>query len=147
MTGRQSLAEPRRKTQISPTGTNPLVKERLKAPLWVLTAAFVYSSPKDFNASVLTTGLKLYFAIHTVSMEKGMWRVNADMPSAIGPYPFRFMKAMNSSFFADQARQDRERSHYTKKTRLIDLWETDRKYLLTLPESGFEAFRLSAMTN
>lgn len=51
------------------------------------------------------------------------------------------------SYFADQARQDRERSHYTKKTRLIDLWETDRKYLLTLPESGFEAFRLSAMTN
>ncbi|MCY9514048.1 DDE-type integrase/transposase/recombinase [Paenibacillus apiarius] len=48
------------------------------------------------------------------------------------------------SYFAEQAQQDRERSHYTKKTRFADLWETDRKHLLTLPENGFEAFRVSA---
>ncbi|WP_197257739.1 IS21 family transposase, partial [Paenibacillus dendritiformis] len=48
------------------------------------------------------------------------------------------------SYFTEQARQDQERSHYTKKMRIADLWETDRDHLLTLPESGFEAFRMSA---
>ncbi|MEQ7051071.1 IS21 family transposase [Paenibacillaceae sp. P-4] len=47
-------------------------------------------------------------------------------------------------YFAEQARQDRERVHYAKKTRIADLWEADRKHLLTLPETAFQAFRMSA---
>ncbi|BFH17379.1 hypothetical protein WJ0W_002199 [Paenibacillus melissococcoides] len=40
--------------------------------------------------------------------------------------------------FAKQARQDRERVHDAKKTRIAELWETDRQHLLSLPDKGFE---------
>lgn len=48
------------------------------------------------------------------------------------------------SFFTEQARHDQERAHYAKKTRITDLWEVDRKQLLTLPETRFQPFRMSA---
>lgn len=47
-------------------------------------------------------------------------------------------------YFTEQARQDRERPHYAKGERIVDLWDTDRRHLLTLPENAFEPFRLSA---
>lgn len=47
-------------------------------------------------------------------------------------------------YFAEQARQDRDRSHYAKGERITDLWEVDRCQLLTLPETGYTPFRLSA---
>jgi transposase len=47
-------------------------------------------------------------------------------------------------YFAEQARQDRERLHYAKGVRIAELWEADRAQLLTLPEEAYEPFRLSA---
>ncbi|WP_052310082.1 hypothetical protein [Paenibacillus senegalensis] len=46
--------------------------------------------------------------------------------------------------FAEQARKDRERLHYAKGKRIADLWERDRQVLLALPETRYEAFRMSA---
>jgi transposase len=49
-----------------------------------------------------------------------------------------------AAYFAEQARQDRDRSHYAKGIRISELWEADRAQLLTLPEVAFEPFRLGA---
>lgn len=49
-----------------------------------------------------------------------------------------------ATYFAEQARQDRERQHYAKGVRIAELWEADRAQLLTLPEEAFEPFRLGA---
>lgn len=48
------------------------------------------------------------------------------------------------AYFAEQARRDCDRQHYTQNRCIADLWEDDRCKLLTLPEHGFEAFRLGA---
>ncbi|WP_141503298.1 IS21 family transposase [Paenibacillus luteus] len=49
-----------------------------------------------------------------------------------------------ATYFAEQAREDRERAHYAKGVRIAELWEADRAQLLTLPEEAFEPFRLGA---
>ena len=46
------------------------------------------------------------------------------------------------TYFAEQARRDHERQHYAQNRCIADLWEDDRRKLLTLPEHEFEAFRL-----
>ncbi|MBJ6360583.1 hypothetical protein ACFOQM_04560 [Paenibacillus sp. GCM10012307] len=48
------------------------------------------------------------------------------------------------AYFTEQARQDRERSHYAKGVRIAKLWEADRAHLLALPEEAFQPFRLGA---
>jgi transposase len=60
------------------------------------------------------------------------------------PIPTYESQEQLATYFAEQARQDRERPHYAKQERIADLWEADRSQLLTLPETGFEAFRMSA---
>lgn len=49
-----------------------------------------------------------------------------------------------AAYFAGQARQGRERSHYAKGVRIAELWEADRAQLLALPEEAFKPFRLGA---
>lgn len=60
------------------------------------------------------------------------------------PIPAFESQEQLADYFAQQARQDRERIHYAKGERIADLWEADRAQLLTLPETGYEAFRMSA---
>ena len=60
------------------------------------------------------------------------------------PIPMYESHEQLADYFAEQARQDRERPHYAKGERITDLWEADRRQLLTLPESAFEPFRMSA---
>jgi transposase len=48
------------------------------------------------------------------------------------------------TYFSEQALRDLERAHYAKSERIADLWEVDRRHLMKLPETTFEAFRLSA---
>ncbi|OMF29764.1 hypothetical protein BK133_17340 [Paenibacillus sp. FSL H8-0548] len=49
-----------------------------------------------------------------------------------------------AAYFAEKARQDRERLHFAKGVRIAELWEADRVQLLTLPEETYEPFRLGA---
>jgi transposase len=49
-----------------------------------------------------------------------------------------------TAYFAEQARQDRQRPHYAKSIRIAELWEVERAQLLTLPEESYEPFRLGA---
>ncbi|WP_159888748.1 IS21 family transposase [Paenibacillus puerhi] len=60
------------------------------------------------------------------------------------PIPLYENHEQLAAYFAEQARQDRERPHYAKGIRIAELWEADRAQLLTLPEEAFEPFRLSA---
>ncbi|MBN3522645.1 IS21 family transposase [Paenibacillus apiarius] len=60
------------------------------------------------------------------------------------PIPAYESQEQLAATLAEQARQDRERAHYAKGERIADLWEADRRELLTLPETGYEAFRMSA---
>ncbi|MGG2198469.1 IS21 family transposase [Paenibacillus validus] len=59
------------------------------------------------------------------------------------PIPIYESHKQLAEYFAEQAKQDRERQHYAQNRRIVDLWEDDRRKLLRLPEQGFEAFRLS----
>jgi transposase len=58
------------------------------------------------------------------------------------PIPLYENHEQLAAYFAEQARQDRERPHYAKSIRIAELWEADRSHLLTLPEEAFEPFRL-----
>ena len=60
------------------------------------------------------------------------------------PIPLYESHEQLADYFAQQARQDRERPHYAKGERIADLWEEDRRHLLALPENAFEPFRMSA---
>lgn len=60
------------------------------------------------------------------------------------PIPVLESQEQLADYFAEQARQDKERLHYAKKECIADLWEADRAVLLTLPETGYEVFRMSA---
>ncbi|GAC43912.1 ATP-binding protein [Paenibacillus popilliae] len=58
------------------------------------------------------------------------------------PIPAYQSQEQLAATLAEQARQDRERAHYAKGERIPDLWEADRRELLTLPETSYEAFRM-----
>jgi len=60
------------------------------------------------------------------------------------PIPIYESHEQLADYFADQAKQDRERQHYSRNRPIADLWEEDRCKLLTLPEHEYEAFRISA---
>lgn len=60
------------------------------------------------------------------------------------PLPLYESHEQLAAYFAEQARQDRERTHYAKGVRIAELWEAGRKTLLALPEEAFEPFRMNA---
>ncbi|GEO28159.1 IS21 family transposase [Alicyclobacillus acidoterrestris] len=46
------------------------------------------------------------------------------------------------TYLAQMAESDMDRPHYAKKERIADLWEAERKKLLTMPAVPFEVYRL-----
>jgi transposase len=58
------------------------------------------------------------------------------------PPPVYDTDAGLETYLAQAAEADMDRPHYVKKERIADLWEAERKKLLTLPTVPFEVFRL-----
>ncbi|WP_067929604.1 IS21 family transposase, partial [Alicyclobacillus shizuokensis] len=58
------------------------------------------------------------------------------------PPPVCGTDAELEAYLAQMAEADMDRPHYAKKERIADLWEAERKKLLTLPTVAFEVFRL-----
>lgn len=64
------------------------------------------------------------------------------------PVPLFESQEQLAEQFAELARQDMKRPHYTKGSSIQTLWEEEQKQLLKLPEVAFEVFRLeSAVAN